>query len=212
MTSVAVGCIHDAFMDARFVRCLTGLNLARRQGQETLYVESGGGSLDRGRNLLVQKFLQNTDDDWLLFVDTDMFFGVGHYDRLLSTAQENDYPMLSGLYYANEQPPRPAMYRFDEDGRGKSLTEWNEGEVVEVDGHGAGFLLVHRSVYREMDHPDEYRGRAGSWFTQDALGPAGQLGNEDDAFCWRAKAHGFQPRVDTGCMVGHIKPRVLGVD
>ncbi|HEX5912897.1 MAG TPA: hypothetical protein VFY54_07195, partial [Rubrobacter sp.] len=186
-TDVAVGLIHDATMDARFVRCLTGLNAQRRPGMETLYVESGGGSLDRGRNLLVQKFLQTTDQPWFLQVDTDMHFGIEEFDQLLHTAKDKD--IVSGLYFANERPPRPAMYRWDEKGHAASVMEWEDHDVLEVDGCGAGFLLVRREVYEKMDHPEEYRGRAGSWFTQDALGPAGQLTNEDNAFCIRAQAH-----------------------
>ena len=207
---VAVGMIHDATMEARFVRCLTGLNAARRPGEQTLYVESGGGSLDRGRNLLVQKFLKTTTDEWFLQVDTDMYFGLEQYDRLLATAEGRD--IVSGVYFANEQPPRPAMHRWNAEGRAESFSEWEEGEVLDGDGCGAGFLLVARHVYEKMDHPEDYRGRAGSWFTQDAYGPAGQLLNEDSSFCVRAQDHGFRIYVDTGCFVGHIKPRVLGWD
>lgn len=200
--------IHDQDMDARFVRCLTGLNAERRPGLPTLYVESGGGSLDRGRNLLVQKFLELTDSKWLLQLDTDMYFGIQEFDRLLETAKDKD--IVSGLYFANEKPPRPAMYRWIEDGSARSVTEWEDHDVLEVDGCGAGFLLVRREVYEKMNHPEEYRGRSGSWFTQDALGPAGQLMNEDNAFCIRAQQHGYKIWVDTDCFVGHIKTRVLG--
>jgi hypothetical protein len=205
-----VGMIHDRDMDARFVRCLTGLNAMRRPGEETLYVESGGGSLDRGRNLLVQKFLKNTTDDWLLMVDTDMHFGLQEYDRLLETAQDKD--IVSGLYFANERPPRPAMYRWDETGHGQAVMDWEDHDVLEVDGCGAGFLLVRRSVYEKMDHPESYHGRAGSWFTQNALGPADQLLNEDSSFCVRAQEHGYRIYVDTDVFIGHIKTRVLGYE
>lgn len=208
-SGVAVGCIHDEDGDMRFVRCLTGLNAARRPGEETLYVESGGGSLDRGRNLLVQKFLQTTDER-LLMVDTDQFFSVEQYDRLIETGQTHD--IVSGVYFANERPPRPAMHRWDDTGHGVAVTEWEDGEVLDVDGCGAGFLLVHRRVYEAMNHPEEYKGRAGSWFTQDKHGPAGQLLNEDSGFCLRAQEHGFRVYVDTEVFVGHMKRRILGVD
>lgn len=198
--------IHDDNMNARFVRSLTGL-LRSRETTATLFVESGGGSLDRGRNLLVQKFLRNYDDEWLLQVDTDMFFGNEQYDRLMRTAETRD--IVSGLYFANERPPRPAIYRW-EDGHAKSVTDWKEHDVLEVDGCGAGFLLVRRSVFEKMDHPEEYRGRAGSWFTQDKLGRSGQLLNEDSSFCERALEHGFKIHVDTDVFVGHIKERILG--
>lgn len=209
MSDVAIGMIHDEAMDAQFVRCLTGLNCDRRPGEPTLYVESGGGSLDRGRNLLVQKFLQ-TDYPWFLQIDTDSFFGLDQYDHLLSVADENERPIVSGLYFANERPPRPAMYRWTDKGVGQSVTEWEEHELVEVDGFGAGFLLVHRSVYEKMNDPGKYEGRAGSWFNQSGRGPIGQLLNEDSSFCVRAQEHGYKLYVDTDCFVGHIKKRVLG--
>jgi hypothetical protein len=195
-------------MDARFVRSLTAVNATRRPGMETYYVESGGGSLDRGRNLLVQKFLELGDHPWLLQLDTDMYFGIEEYDRLLETAADKD--IVSGLYFANERPPRPAMYRWAEDGSAKSVTEWEDHDVLEVDGCGAGFLLVRREVYEKMNYPEKYNGRAGSWFNQDKHGPVGQLMNEDNAFCMRAQEHGYKIYVDTDCFVGHIKTRVLG--
>lgn len=211
MSDVLVGMIHDDFVNSRFLRALTGLNAVARPGEPTIYVESGGGSLDRGRNLLVQKFLQ-TDYPWLLQVDTDQFFSVEQFDRLRATADEVERPIVSGLYFANERPPRPAMYRWTDEGVGKSVLEWEEDEVIEVDGVGGGFLLVHRSVYEAMNHPDEYEGRAGSWFNQSGRGPNGQLLNEDSSFCVRAQAHGYRIYVDTGVFVGHIKSRILGWD
>lgn len=205
--TVVVGFIHDAEVDARWVRCLLAL-IRQREIPEVLFAESGGGSLDRGRNLLVQKFLR-TEADALLMIDTDMYFGVEEYDRLLTSAKDRD--IVSGLYFANERPPRPAMHRWV-DGHAKSFTEWEDHEVLEVDGFGAGFLLVKRAVYQAMDHPELYEGRAGSWFNQSAHGPAGQLLNEDSSFCLRAQEHGYKLYVDTDCMVGHMKTRVLGFE
>ena len=211
--SVVIGMIHDATMDARYVRALMGLVRSRSEDiSGTLYVEVGGGNLDRGRNLLVQKFLKEYDDEWFLQIDTDMWFGLAHYDQLMKTATENNYDIVSGLYFANERPPRPAIYRWDDTGHGKAVMDWEDHEVLDVDGCGAGFLLVNRRVYEKMDHPENYQGRAGSWFTQNALSPAGELLNEDSSFCARAQDHGYRIYVDTDCFVGHIKPRVLGVD
>lgn len=209
MTDVVVGMIHDDTMNSRFVRCLTGL-IRARDIVSALYCESGGGGLDKGRNVIVQKFLQNETADWLLFLDTDMFFSLESYDKLVGTAEEKFPDPVSGLYFANERPPRPAMHRWKENGHATSIEEWDDHDVLEVDGFGAGFLMVHRSVYEKMNHPEEYLGRAGSWFTQNALGPAGQLLNEDSSFCIRAQQHGYKLWVDTDVFVGHIKDRVLG--
>jgi hypothetical protein len=206
---VVVGMIHDDKMNSRFVRCLTGL-IRSRDIPAALYCESGGGALDKGRNVIVQKFLQNEEAEWLLFLDTDMFFGLEAYDKLCETAQAKYPDPVSGVYFANERPPRPAMHRWDEDGHAVGITDWSEHDVLEVDGTGAGFLMVHRDVYTKMNNPDEYYGRAGSWFTQNALGPAGQLLNEDSSFCLRAQQHGYKIWVDTDVFVGHIKERVLG--
>jgi len=205
--SVVIGVMHDEYMNARFVRALMGLRTSR-DISGCLYVETGGGNLDRGRNQLVQLFLNEYEDEWLLMLDTDMWFGLGHYDRLLESSEGRD--IVSGLYFANERPPRPAMYRWDDTGHGKAIMDWKDHEILDVDGCGAGFLLVNRSVYEKMDHPDQYQGRAGSWFTQNALSPAGELLNEDSSFCLRAQEHGYRIHVDTDVFVGHIKHRILG--
>lgn len=207
--TVALGYIHDEYVNARWMASVMRL-IKQREIATSLYCESGGGNLDKGRNLVVQKFLQTEGVDKLLFVDTDMFFQVEDFDQLMKTGE--NHPIVSGLYFANERPPRAAMYRWNEEGRAVSVSEWEDHEVIEVDGVGAGFLLVDRSVYEAMDHPDLYQGRAGSWFNQNALSPRGWLLNEDSSFCVRAQEHGYKVMVDTDAFIGHIKPRVLGFE
>src|SRR3954471_12930557 len=135
-----IGMIHDETMEARFVRALVGLVRQRPDIGPTLYVEVGGGNLDRGRNLLVQKFLKETDDEWLLQIDTDQFFGLEEYDRIMATAQGRD--IVSGVSFTAERPPRPVMARWDEDGHAQHISEWDDHDVLDVDLTGAGFLLV----------------------------------------------------------------------
>lgn len=206
--SVAIGYIHDEYVNARWMASITRL-LKQRSIDDLHYCESGGGNLDKGRNLVVQKFLKGKSDK-LLFIDTDMFFQVENFDQIMKTGET--HPIVSGLYFANERPPRPAMYRWNEEGRADSVMEWEDHEVIEVDGCGAGFLLVDRSVYEEMNHQELYQGRAGSWFNQNALSPLGWLLNEDSSFCVRAQEHGYKVMVDTDAFIGHIKPRVLGFE
>jgi len=208
---IAIGMIYDSTMDAQFVKCLLRLSRQRPYVKEILYCESGGGNLDKGRNVLVQKFLKS-EYDWLLMLDTDQYFNPEDVDRLLESARERKAGVISGLYFANERPPRPAIYRWTEEGRAKSFTEWEDHEVIEVDGVGAGFLLVHRQVYEALNDPTQYAGRGGSWFTQNMTGPQGQLLNEDSSFCARVRDAGYKILVDTDVFIGHIKPRVLGFE
>ena len=198
--SVALGIIHDHEMSSLFVRCL--FQLLRDRDSEiagAIFVGGGAGRLDNARNEVAKRFL-TTSAEWLLTIDTDMTFQTDQFDELVGAASM-DIPIVSGLYFVDETPPRVAAARTE----GKSITsisDWGSEKLVKVDWCGAGFMLIHRSVLEKLGS-EPYR--------QDVVAPSGALVGEDYAFCHRARHAGFPVRVMPSVFVGHIKPRVLGV-
>jgi len=82
------------------------------------------------------------------------------------------------------------------DGESVSIAPKAEG-VEAVDVVGMGVCLTKTEVFRNLPKP---------WFEMGRFG-------EDASFCLKAKAHGFQPRVDhrLSAEVGHVAETVLGL-
>jgi GT2 family glycosyltransferase len=201
--SVALGIVHPPQMDSQFVKSLFGL--LRDRDDEiagAIFVPGASGRLDNSRNAVARMFLQK-DTEWLLTLDTDMVFAVTDFDALCASADEQDVPIISGLYFVDERPPRAAVARTSQDGVIKSIADWDMDQLVDVDWCGAGFMLIHRSVFEKLgDEP----------YRQDIVAPSGALVGEDYAFCERARQAGFPIKVNPNIFIGHSKTRVLGFE
>lgn len=201
--NVATGIVGDEKVDLKWVQCL--LRLKEERQTVNIIVEGSVGSFDVGRNKVARFFLEQTDADWLLTLDTDMMFLPEHLDMLLA----HDQPIVSGIYFINDHPPRANAQRRREDGLLESVKGWAEHDVLEVDALGHGFCLIRREVFKSIG-PLEDADRSGPWYRQDAVGASGSVLEPDYAFCQRAQQAGYPVLVDTDCFVGHLKPRVLG--
>jgi GT2 family glycosyltransferase len=203
MPRVVLGTVYDSTMDSQFVWSLFELVRQRRENiAGAISVEGYSGRLDTARNYIAKKFIEGTTCDWLLTLDTDMVFTPEDFDTLLASADPVERPIVSGIYFVNERPPRAAAANTV----GKSIVsvpDWKEDELFPVDYCGAGFMLIHRSVLEKVGE-NPYR--------QDITSPSGALVTEDYAFCERAREAGFQVQVNPQVFLGHIKRFVLGYE
>jgi GT2 family glycosyltransferase len=199
---VVLGVIHDASMDSPFVWSLFDL-IRKRENQiiGAISVGGGAGRLDNARNEVAKRFLK-VQSEWLLTLDTDMVFSVENFDALLASADPDFAPIVSGIYFVDERPPRAAAANTVGDSI-KSISDWEEDKLIPVEWCGAGFMLIHRSVFEKLgDEP----------YRQDIVAPSGALVGEDYSFCERARQAGFTIQVNPSVFVGHVKPRILGFD
>lgn len=201
---VVLGIIHDSSMDSQFVRSLAFL-LKERPDEiaGSIFVAGGAGRLDNARNEVARQFVEKTKCEWLLTLDTDMVFATSDYDALRATADAKGAPVVSGLYFVDEKPPRAAVAVTKRNGSIKSVSDWKDDEILDVDWCGAGFMLIHRSVFEKLGS-EPYR--------QDVVAPSGALVGEDYAFCERARQAGFPIKVNPAIFIGHVKTRVLGFE
>lgn len=182
---------------------------------------SGPNSLVEGRNLAVQHFLDNTDADWLFFVDTDMGFKPEELDRLLVAADPEKRPVVGGLCFAMKHMgadgrggykilPVPTLYMYaknDKQGFGfANRLIYPPETLVQVAGTGAAFLLIHRSALVTLR---EIKGD--TWFDFVHYGDGAQV-SEDLSFCSRLGLAGIPVFVHTGVKVTHHKEVWLGED
>lgn len=173
------------------------------------------------RNKLATQFLE-TGCEWSIWVDDDIvppsgnaewfrrqtalpipptFAGVHGVNRLISHGKT-----LVGGAYVGRQPDGKLMFDAgaDHDTLLSQLSRAPVDQVRAVNWVATGFLLVHRSVYLDIQakFPElAPKTSTGFWrfFDSDATGSG-----EDISFCRRAAAAGHQPHVDLGCVCAHL--------
>ena len=199
--SFFIGYVHSELVHARFMESVIRegrLHDAYIKGQESEpYV-------DQARNFLVDYFLQATDCEWFLSVDTDVILPERVITRLMTRNQK----LIGALIYVNAKPPFPQMYQkiadFGVGGFGSYLvdTDWEPGDLVKTDATGAGCMLIHRDVFEAVPVSKPFR-----WFQHEQRGE--DLFGEDVVFCERAKRVGYQLYIDTAVRAWHIKANVI---
>ncbi len=180
---------------------------------------SGPNSLVEGRNLAVSHFLDNTEDEWLFFVDSDMGFKPDALQTLLLSADPVMRPIVGGLCFAMKHMgsdgcggfkvmPVPTLFMWAKnEGQGIGFANrfiYPPDALVQVAGTGGAFLLIHRSVLTQM------RVKFGDrWFDFVSYGDGAQV-SEDLSFCWRAAQIEAPVFVNTSVRITHHKELWLG--
>lgn len=184
-----------------------------------LRVESGP-MLAKSRNQLVRTFLEKeslANVEWLLMLDADMTFDKNAVRNILSNVRDESgkvmTPVVGGLCFGGGHGSIfPTMYRIvdPETNNGNAISivsEYESGELVEVDATGAAFLLVHRGV---LEHLAQVHEEPLPWFAPGVY--AGMEYGEDWTFCMRVRKLGYPIFVNTAVKVGHLKSVELTED
>lgn len=171
----------------------------------------GTGGLPHARNQTVHTFLTERTDDWLLWVDTDMGFRPDAVDRLLDVGHRTQVPMVGALAFMALQvagddmggwivESKPTLFDWQEDIGGFAIRDhYDPNELTEVDATGSAFVLIHRTVFEQVQ--DKF---GPSWYSP-VTGKHGTFG-EDMGFCLRVKQCGIPIHVLTSVKTSHFKP------
>lgn len=169
------------------------------------------GCLDIYRNFVVEKFL-TTEHEWLWFVDSDIEIANDTLYKLLDAADPATHPVVTGIYpmILNEgQVPSIFTRGYDEKVDKVTMMPYltlPDSPTIEVDGCGAGCLLIHRSILTTMRtiFPPEK-----PWFD---MGIFDQVPyGEDFTFCMRVAQMGYKPLAVTTAHCSHNKTMKLTV-
>lgn len=190
-----------------------------------------GPYLDMGRNDTVRRFYTECgDDEFLLFVDTDIAFVEGDIAKLVDAARSYEHatgvwPVVGGLYQSPfKGGTKLVAYRLKpevhESGRWKGQHRKNgprrffplmpsdldgiDGDsLLEIDGLGTGFMLIHRSI---LDHMAREFLAPQEWFYEGVANvEQGEWIGEDLFFCLRAKSLGHPVFAHSGVRLTHYK-------
>lgn len=152
-----------------------------------------GPYIHKNRNQLVDEFLA-TDRDWLFMVDNDIVFTPEDVWSVFEVADEKGPGVYAGAYLLEDGslvcgPWEPTAEYAYHPMLALPAKPTNVGVV------GAGFTLVHRKVYEEIEN---------NWYSE----PIPGIG-EDVSFSWRAREAGYTPWLVPKANPGHFKELVL---
>ena len=125
------------------------LDLQRHGIELTGPIIESSMAADRNRNAIARRALAS-DAEWTYWMDADNINPVKTLKRLLAAAGKSR-KMVSGLYFLKQPPHRPVVYRRLPDGRYTNLDNWERGEILQVDAAGMNCVLIHRSVFEDID-------------------------------------------------------------
>ena len=218
---VTVGFLHPGHYAACFAESMQDLllhDLAHRQRivshpHGKMGKECGSAGIVAGRNAITKAFLDESEAEWLFFVDSDMGFAADTVDRLVQAANQKTRPVMGGLCFAHKTDGRaqfygiryratPTLYEWAdlEDRVGfVPMFDYPRDELVKVAATGAACVLIHRRVAQSV------RGRYGDVWWDPITHPTGTTFSEDLSFCVRVASCDFPLHVHTGVKTTHHK-------
>lgn len=206
--TIMLGYIHPGEVRGEFA---TSVFVAGKANHEVVGIlaRQSGPRVAAARNVVVQEFLL-TNAEWLLFVDSDMFWTQDDLRKVIDAAHPTQRPFVGGLCFADQGGQLfPTIYlRNPDTGQFHVALEFPRNQCVPVDGTGAAFKIVHRSVYERLlknadGNPDF------AWYQDTTFD--GKDRGEDLTFCQRVRDLGIPIHVHTGADINHVKQRYLNL-
>ena len=180
---------------------------------------TGSVDIPDNRNFATKKFLDETDYDWLMWIDTDMGWQPDAVDRLLDVADPEERPIIGGLCFSARAVAadgdggarigiRPTIFMPARNEEGvfgfKNCPRYPVDSLMRVGATGAAFLMIHRAALEKIraEYGDE-------WWSMTRY-DNGQLLSEDLSFCARAGQLRIPVYVHTGVKTTHHKQMWVG--
>lgn len=195
----------------------------------TYHFLSNESLITRGRNTLVDIFLNKSSAKYFLFIDADIGFRGNDVLKLI----QSDKEVVCGLYPKKvvdwkrinqaasigllDLEKYAASYVVNPVDLDPSHEEPLETSVVEVKHAGTGFMMIHRSVFEQLaPHVKEYRNSTiknsdgkipdtvKEFFALDIVGEDKYLLSEDYFFCDLWRRYGGKIYVDLSIVLSHF--------
>ena len=115
-----------------------GKLLVRNDIPHGLLTLANSSLISQGRSRIANFFVNNTDYEWLFFLDSDIGFDPESVLKLMSLQKSiacAAYPMKT----------IPIRYNYT-----VAQPEQRQGSLVKIDSMGMGFVLIHRSVFADI--------------------------------------------------------------
>ena len=211
---IALPC-HGGIVNEKTTMSLFKLGklLARSNIPHGLLTQANSSLITQGRSKCVNFFINNTDHEYLFFLDSDI--GFDEYDVLKLINHEVD--IVSGAYPMKTIPIRYCVTPVQ--------PEQRKGDLLKIEGNGMGFTLIHRNVFLQMAQkfpdlkytppkddsnvpPTEGEINNSYHFFMEHKKGDGFL-SEDKSFFFRASMLGYDIWLDTTIKLQHVGSHIF---
>lgn len=206
--SIAIAYVHPNTVTERFGYSLAQACLNRGNPIAAL-ISTSNPRQALARNTAIERFLEGPCE-WLMWIDTDMVFDYDAPVRLLRTAKREKADAVTGLGFIFKRQDNivvPNGYMWDEEENAfAEIKDYKSGVTYEVDGTGAGFVLINRSVFERWGDSHWHH----TWAKHPVTGS--DMGHDLAFFYRMTQELGLKLVWDTSVTTGHVKHFELNED
>ena len=184
-----------------------GKTLVRNNIHHGLLTLTNSSLITQARSKIANFFINNTEHEYLFFLDSDIGFNPNDVLKLMS----HQVPIVSGAYPMKIIPER---YCVD-----VVQPEERYGDLLKINGNGMGFVLIHRQVFLDIakhypnlkyvpsdyhsdtPHSPEEMNNSFHFFAEHQS--ENGFMSEDKSFFHRAKQVGYNMFLDTSIKLNH---------
>lgn len=161
----------------------------------------------KNRRDLLHNWLNNTNTEWLFWVDSDIVLNKEAVEKIWNSADKDSSPVVSGLYFYPIQDRenftiKPCIYNFSNHPHNVlHIDDFEKDALIKIEAAGFGCLLMHRSVIEKLiglsGYVDFFGINAASFQPTDS---------EDFNFFSYLLKYNIPVYAHTGAIVDHVKP------
>ncbi len=159
--------------------------------------------LTKARNVLVDMFL-NSDNEYLLFIDSDMAWDASVAIRLLAGAKLADHKIAA---VAGRQKTPEAKFCVQID---KEIFFSQHSGFLKIKYVGTAFMLIHKSVFETLKNKQNYfnmndgnQSKQIHAYFEDSI-EDGDFWSEDYNFCRKCQKEGIEIYLDHSASLKHF--------
>jgi len=191
-----------------------GKILLRNNIEHGLLTISNSSLISQGRSRVANFFINNTEYDYLFFLDNDIGFEPDSVLKLLS----HNECIVTGAYPMKTIPEKYCISQVKPEER--------KGDLIKILGNGLGFSLIHRKVFLDIAahypglkytpsnyhtdtaHTEKEFNNSFHYFSEHKIGNT--FASEDKSFFYRANRVGHSIWLDTTIKLEHTGYHVYG--
>jgi len=213
---VAIGWIDSGSVTSGFAAYI-GQILLHRSNIINSVVTASGSYLSANRNTMVKTFLDETDAEWLLSVDSDILIDINSFDELIQAADVTKHQVIAGKYYLPLDTGielAAQVWHDTLEGTGQWLDNDDErlkNKIIDnLHSVGAGYMLVHRTVFEKIL---ENSANPMPWFQDYWMDfPYDSWCSDDIHFFTQVHRYGFNVALCTTATSTHLKTSRINDD
>jgi len=190
-----------------------GKLLVRNNVPHGLLTQANSSLITHGRSKCANFFINNTDHEYLFFLDSDIGFNPEDVLKLLSHNED----LVSGTYPMKTIPIRYCVDVLEPEER--------KGNLLKIGGNGMGFVMIRRNVFidiaqkfpylkytpstKDSNYPltEAEMNNSYHFFMEEKIGDS--FASEDKSFFYRARMIGYTHWLDTTIKLRHVGSHVF---